>query len=113
MLRDINQIRAQRNEMNSRLMDEDGFFKEFGKLDDKVYSDGAIPKKYKELTGLTISILTMCDECIVYHLDGCKNIGYSKAEVMEAIKLAVIGGGSITYPWARFTFAIINEIKFE
>jgi AhpD family alkylhydroperoxidase len=94
-------------------MDEDGFFKEFGELDAKVYSDGAIPKKYKELTGLSISILTMCEDCIVYHLDGCKNNGCSKTEVIDAIKLGVIGGGSITYPSARFAISMVNEINFE
>ena len=38
-----------RNTYNSVMNESDDFFKLFGKLDDDVYRDGAIPKKNKEL----------------------------------------------------------------
>lgn len=42
---------------------------------------------------------------------GCINSGASKDEIIEAIKIGVIGGGSITYPNARFAIKILEEFN--
>jgi AhpD family alkylhydroperoxidase len=106
----IHEFNNQRKELNSLMVENDEFFKDFGNLDDAVYADGAIPKKYKELTGLSISVLTRCEECILYHIQGCLAANANKKEIIEAIKIGVIGGGSITYPSARHTFKILREL---
>lgn len=90
--------------------ENDEFFSVFGTLDDVVYADGAIPKKYKELTGLSISVLTSCEECVSYHIQGCLAAGADKTQIIEAIKIGVIGGGSITYPTARYAFSVLKEL---
>lgn len=108
---EIEYFNQSRKELNKAMSDTDMFFLQFGQLDDEVYSDGAIPKKYKELTGLSISVLTRCEECILYHIQGCLDQKATKQEVIEAIKMGVIGGGSITYPSARFAFKVLNELK--
>ena len=100
-----------RNTYNSVMNESDDFFKLFGKLDDDVYRDGAIPKKNKELMGLAISVVTRCNECILYHLGGCVKAGATREEIFEAIKIGVIGGGSITYPNARFAFKMMKELR--
>ena len=100
-----------RTALNEKMGENDEFFKHFGELDDNVYSDGAIPKKYKELTGLSISVLSRCDECILYHLKGCQQENANQKEIIEAIKMGVIGGGSITYPSARFAFKSMIDLK--
>ncbi|ENY8528855.1 carboxymuconolactone decarboxylase family protein [Clostridioides difficile] len=46
-----------------------------------------------------------------YHIEGCINSGASKDEIIEAIKIGVIGGGSITYPNARFAIKILEEFN--
>ena len=99
-----------RQEYNKFMTDTDSFFKEFGRLDDRVYAEGAIDKKHKELMGLAISVVSRCNECILYHINGCKNAGAGKEEMIEAIKIGVIGGGSITYPNARFAFEMMKEL---
>jgi AhpD family alkylhydroperoxidase len=91
------------------MAETDSFFREFGALDDRAYEDGAIGKKHKELMGLAISVATRCDECILYHLDGCVREGAGRAEMVEAIKIGVMAGGSITYPNARFAFEVLEE----
>lgn len=108
---EIENFNHKRVELNKLMSENDEFFRKFGELDDDVYSDGAIPKKYKELTGLSISVLTRCDECILYHLQGCVDSGANKTEIVEAIKIGVIGGGSITYPSARFAFKRMKELQ--
>ena len=104
-------MQQSRFEQNDMMSEQDQFFKNFSDLDQTVYSNGAIPKKYKELTGLTISILTRCDDCVVYHIENCITEGASKDELIEAIKMGVIGGGSITYPTARLAFSIMKDMK--
>ena len=100
----------ERQHLNRMMTENDSFFLNFGVLDEKVYENGAIPKKYKELTGLSISVLSRCEECILYHLQGCIAEGANKQEIIEAIKMGVIGGGSITYPSARFAFKTMKEL---
>lgn len=100
-----------RTELNQLMVENDDFFTTFGSLDDTVYADGAIPKKYKELTGLSISVLSRCEECILYHLQGCVKHGATKDEIIESIKMGVIGGGSITYPSARYAFKLMKELE--
>ncbi|MBO8156832.1 MAG: carboxymuconolactone decarboxylase family protein [Bacillaceae bacterium] len=100
-----------RKRYNDMMMESDEFFREFSEMDDGVYSEGAITKKNKELMGLAISVTTRCNECILYHLDGSIQEGANKAEIIEAIKIGVIAGGSITFPNARFAFEMMNERK--
>ena len=109
---DLEKFNKEREILNNILAEADHFFEAFGFLDDGVYAKGAIPKKYKELTGLAISVLSKCEECIAYHLQNCKELECTKQEVVEAIKMGVIGGGSITYPWARKAIKIIGELEF-
>ena len=107
----IKEQNEKRASLNKLMADNDEFFSIFGSLDDDVYADGAIPKKYKELTGLSISVLSRCDECILYHLQGCVSAGASKKEIVEAVKIGIIGGGSITYPSARYAFKMMKELQ--
>lgn len=107
---DIPLQNKKRQELNEIMIKTDEFFQQFGGLDDAVYADGAIPKKYKELTGLSISVLSKCKECILYHLQGCLEQDCTKEEIVEAIKMGVIGGGSVTYPWARYAFEAMKEL---
>ena len=106
-----NTFDQQRNKLNEKMAENDIFFQQFGEFDDSVYADGAIPKKYKELTGLSISVLSRCEECILYHLKGCLQANANRQEIIEAIKIGVIGGGSITYPSARFAFNAMIDLK--
>lgn len=106
----ITELNQSRKELNGAMNESDSFFSTFGALDDAVYADGAIPKKYKELTGLSISVLTRCEECIAYHLQNCLSEGCSRSELIDAIKMGVIGGGSITYPSARFAYKLMKEL---
>lgn len=106
----LTSFNARRRDLNGLMSKTDSFFEMFGKLDSEVYADGAIPKKYKELTGLAISLLSRCEECILYHLQECLAAGCSESELIEAIKMGVIGGGSITYPYARIAFSAMRDL---
>jgi AhpD family alkylhydroperoxidase len=98
-----------RERLNELMADHDEFFSRFGALDESVYADGAIPKLYKELTGLSISVSTSCNECVEYHIEGALDAGADREQLIEAIKVGVIGRGSVTYPTARFAFSVLEE----
>ncbi|MEI4623169.1 carboxymuconolactone decarboxylase family protein [Bacillus pfraonensis] len=59
--------------------------------------------------GLVISIVSHCDECICYHMKGCLNAGVTIDEIMETLKIGVIGGDSITYSNVRFAMHALEE----
>ena len=105
---DIEKTNSERLRLNNLLGETDSFFKQFSELDNEVYNDGAIPKKYKELTGLAIGVLSRCEECVLYHLQECISADSGIEEIIESIKMGVVGGGSITYPTARYA---INKLK--
>lgn len=110
-MKDIHAFNSKRKKLNNLLEKHDEFFDWFQKLDNDAYSEGEIPKKYKELTGLSISVFSRCDECIAYHIQTCLKEKSSKKEMIEAIRIGVIGGGSVTYPNARYAFSILKELR--
>ena len=66
------------------MKDSDPFFKDFGKLDAEVFSDNVIPKKFKELSIISISIVLKCKECISFHVEEGVKSGADLAEIIEA-----------------------------
>ncbi len=87
---DLNTFHEKRKLLNEKLVNSDNFFGAFGSLDEEVYSEGAIPKKYKELTGLSISIFSKCEECIAYHMQNCIEQGCSKMKLWRRLKLQLL-----------------------
>lgn len=65
----------------------------FMKLHKSTVQDGAISKKHKELTCLSIAIATQCHECLAYHMHDCLSEGASKAEILETIGVGILMGG--------------------
>ena len=92
------------------MRETDPFFKEFGELDDKAFAGNVIPKKYKELTMVAISIVEKCEECIEFHIGESKKSGASKEEIVEAVKMGMMAGGAVTYPYIRHAFKVMADL---
>src|SRR5580704_7009197 len=73
--------------------------KRFFALDNQAYEPGALGTKTKELLGLVASAVLRCDE-----------EGWNREEVIDALNVALIVGGSITIPHVRRAFARMREI---
>lgn len=84
--------------------------KRFFALDHQAYESGALPEKTKELLGLVASTVLRCDDCITYHLLRSAEVGWKRDEVIDALNVALIVGGSITIPHVRRAFARMREI---
>jgi ribonuclease HI len=85
--------------------------KRFFALDHQAYKPGPLDTKTKELLGLVASTVLRCDDCITYHLVRCGEVGWRRAEVIEALNVALVVGGSITIPHVRRAFARMREIQ--
>jgi len=87
---------------NQALLDTDSLaIKRFMGLDKTVYAAGSLDVKTKELLGLVSSMVLRCNDCIDYHLQRCVEEGHGKAEIDEAMSVALMVGGSIVIPHAR------------
>ena len=103
-----------RRRMNDKILKEGGLItKRFFSLDASVYRNGKLSAKTKEMMGLVASIVMRCNDCIIYHLDRCIELGYSNEEIYEAMEVAMIVGGSITIPHIRYAYEMIDEIRKE
>lgn len=100
-----------RNDLNEEIL-ECGHLgvKRFFSLDHQAYEPGALTSKTKELLGLVSSTVLRCDDCITFHLIRCGEEGWTREEVIDALNVALIVGGSITIPHVRRAFARMREI---
>ncbi len=101
-----------RAELNEEILGGDHLgMKRFFALDHQAYEPGPLPTKTKELLGLVASAVLRCDDCITYHLVRCAEEGWKRAEVIDALNVALLVGGSITIPHVRRAFARMREIE--
>ena len=77
------------------------FTEDFHGMYGTTWGEGAIPKKYKELTGASISVVERCETCLRFHLRNAKNAGATAKEMVEALRIGLLTGGSITLPTLR------------
>lgn len=75
--------------------------KRFFSLDSQTYRDGALDARTKEMLGLVASLVLRCDDCVLYHLDRCREEGVEDAELMEVLSVGLVVGGSIVIPHLR------------
>jgi len=87
--------------------------KRFLALDQDVYEAGALPKATKELLGLVASTVLRCDDCIAYHLREATAAGVDRDELIEALAIALVVGGSITIPHLRFAVEFLEGLTVD
>ena len=110
----LEEFRQNREVMNRKIQDLDHLgVKRFFNLDTNSYKDGALPAKTKELLGLVASAVLRCNDCIDYHLEQCAKTGSTKEEIVDALNVALIVGGSIVIPHFRHAVATIETLQEE
>ncbi|MDO9537451.1 MAG: carboxymuconolactone decarboxylase family protein [Thermoplasmata archaeon] len=109
---DISEFQKEREKLAELMMSKaDMNMKRFLNLDTKVYEDGALPAKQKEMLGLVASLVLRCDDCINYHLVQCHKAGVPEVEIIEAMDVGLIVGGSITIPHIRRALKSWDELE--
>jgi AhpD family alkylhydroperoxidase len=71
----------------------------FRAWDKLALSDGAIPKKYKELMAIAVALTTQCPYCIELHRREAIKAGVTEKELAEVVFVssALRAGGAITH----------------
>ena len=101
-----------RSKMNEKLLaDNNKIVKRIFNLDTNAYSEGALDVKTKELLGLVASTVLRCDDCVKYHLETSYNLGVTKEEMMEAMGIATLVGGTIVIPHLRRAYEFWEALE--
>jgi AhpD family alkylhydroperoxidase len=99
---DLDGYATYRKAMNEKLLGSGHLgIKRFFNLDTQAYADGALPARTKELLGLVASTVLRCNDCIDYHLIQCAKLELTDEELLEALNVALVVGGSIVIPHLR------------
>lgn len=111
---DLQTFRQNREVMNEKILDLNHLgIKRFFNLDSNTYKDGALPAQTKELLGLVASAVLRCNDCIDYHLEQSAKTGSTKEEIIEAMNVALVVGGSIVIPHLRHAIQTIEQLEDE
>lgn len=109
---DLDDFLVWRREMNEKLLAKEHLgIKRFFNLDTKAYEDGALDAKTKEFMGLVASAVLRCNDCIDYHLVQTVRRGATDAELLDALNVALVVGGSIVIPHLRHAVATLEALR--
>ena len=108
----VQEFNEYRQKMNDKLLaDNNKIVKRIFNLDTNAYAEGALDVKTKELLGLVASAVLRCDDCVKYHLETSYKNGISKEEMMEAMGIATLVGGTIVIPHLRRAYEFWEELE--
>ncbi len=111
---DLHEFRETRQRKTDNLLKEDHRdLKRFFALDSAAYRDGALDGKTKELLGLVASTVLRCNDCIAYHCDQAVEAGWERDEILDALNVALVVGGSITIPHIRTVWEVVDQLFEE
>jgi AhpD family alkylhydroperoxidase len=113
--RDLEAFREAREEANEKILAQDHLgVKRFFNLDTQAYEDAALDARTKEWAGLVASCVLRCDDCIAYHLDQLvTEHEATPEEVMDALNVALVVGGSIFIPHMRTAWELAEQLFEE
>jgi AhpD family alkylhydroperoxidase len=102
-----------RARMNERILELDNrVIKRMYSVDSLTYSEGgALPKKTRELLGLVSSLVLRCDDCVKYHLVESRNSGNTREEIIEAMSVGLVVGGTIVVPHLRRAVEFLDDLE--
>ncbi|GAL89410.1 carboxymuconolactone decarboxylase family protein [Jejuia pallidilutea] len=108
----VEEFNTYRTKMNDKILaDNNKIIKRIFNLDTNAYTDGALDLKTKELLGLVASAVLRCDDCVKYHLETSYNLGLKKEEVVEALSIATLVGGTIVIPHLRRAYEFWDALE--
>jgi len=112
MSNQVKEFNDYREKMNDKILaDNNKIIKRIFNLDTNAYQEGALDIKTKELLGLVASAVLRCDDCIKYHLENSYKAGLTKVEVVEALSIATLVGGTIVIPHLRRAYEYWDALE--
>lgn len=110
----VEEFNAYRSKMNEKIMAADNkVLKRIFNLDTNAYAEGTLDIQTKELIGLTCSMVLRCDDCVKYHLGKSKEAGLSDEQIIEAMAIANLVGGTIVIPHLRRAMEYLEALNMN
>ena len=94
-----------RDEFDKSLPEVMSYYTSFRKA---AYRDGALSQKIKRLIALAVGLEAGCTRCIIGQTRDAVEAGASKAEIMEAVSIAIVMGGT---PVSAETWRVVKVLK--
>ncbi|OIQ36306.1 MAG: carboxymuconolactone decarboxylase family protein [Bacteroidetes bacterium MedPE-SWsnd-G1] len=111
MSNNIEEFNEYRQKMNEKILgDNNKVIKRIFNLDTNAFKEGSLDVKTKELLGLVASAVLRCDDCVKYHLEKCHKEGLTKDQIIEALSIATLIGGTIVIPHLRRAYEYLDEL---
>lgn len=78
-----------------------------------IFSDGAVPQKFKILTAMIWAISARCEPCFKYYVQRAVNAGATEAEFGEFLAIASTMAGCVGEMWALKAFKAFKDQNGE
>lgn len=85
----------------------------FASLAQVTTRDGSLSSKTKELIALCLGVAGHCDACIGFHMKTLVGLGATRAEVEEALAVAVYMGGGPSLMYAAEALSAFEELAVQ
>ncbi len=85
--------------------------KAFNDLGKAASRAGALDRKTKELIALSLGVAARCDGCIGFHVQALVKLGVTRAELEEALGMAVYMGGGPSLMYSANALAAFEEFS--
>jgi AhpD family alkylhydroperoxidase len=91
--------------------DKPDIMRAFSALGEAATADGALSRKTKELIAVALGVAAHCDACLGFHLQILIKLGATRAEVEEALGVAVYMGGGPSLMYAADALTAFEELS--
>jgi AhpD family alkylhydroperoxidase len=111
MLDRLKELSTRRKKAHTRLLQlKSKTYAAFLEMERAAYSDGALPRKAKELIAVGISVVIDCQSCMQWHIEQAAAQGATRQEILEAVEVGMeMGGGPATVS-ARFALEVMDQL---
>jgi AhpD family alkylhydroperoxidase len=83
----------------------------FNAFSERVFADGALPKKMKQIIAVAVAHVTQCPYCIRGHTKAALRDGATPEELMEAIWVAAEMRAGGAYAHSNIALDTIQEVQ--
>lgn len=106
----LDEITRKRKKAHQKLVSlKSKVYEAFLQMEQAAFSDGALPKKTKELIAIGISVQMDCESCMQWHIDQAVACGATYQEILEAVEVGIeMGAGRVTVS-ARFALDVMEH----
>ena len=107
----LEEMTRRRKEAHAKLLaSKSRVYAAFLEMEKAAFSDGALPKKHKELIAVGISVATDCESCMQWHIEQAAAAGASEREVLEAVEVGIEMAGGPGTVSARFALEVMGTV---